>query len=66
MWNIIPIADTKEHIHDSTCQCKPRIIEENGILIANHQAFDGREIAEKFNQKHGFYNNLETKWALYK
>lgn len=66
MWHIIPIADTREHIHDIICHCKPRIIESNSQLIANHNAYDGREIVEEFNDKRGFENNLETKWGLYK
>ena len=66
MWHIIPIGDIKEHIHDSTCPCKPRIIEPNGQMIANHNSFDGREAIERFNTKHGFKQNSETKWALYK
>lgn len=47
MYNILPINDLKEHIEDSTCECKPKIIFENGEMIIVHNSYDGREFVEK-------------------
>jgi len=47
MYNILPINDLKEHIEDSTCECKPKVIFENGEMIIVHNSYDGREFVEK-------------------
>ena len=44
MINIIPLNDLKEHIEDSTCNCRPSLIVENGEMIIVHNSFDGREL----------------------
>ena len=41
--NIYPINDLKEHIFESTCDCLPNVIIENGEMIICHNSFDGRE-----------------------
>ena len=46
MFNIIPINDLKEHIENSICECKPKIIYENGEMIIIHNSFDNREYYE--------------------
>lgn len=46
-FNILPINDIKEHSEDSTCECKPKIIYENGEMIIIHNAYDGREFKEQ-------------------
>ena len=46
MYNILPINDLKEHLEDSTCECRPKIIYENGEMIIIHNSFDGREFIE--------------------
>lgn len=50
MINILPINDSKEHSEDSTCDCCPTIIEEDGEMIVIHNSFDGREVIEWVNQ----------------
>ena len=47
MTNILPINDLKEHIEDSTCECLPNVVFENGEMIVIHNSFDGREIIEE-------------------
>lgn len=47
MYNILPTNDLKEHIEDSTCECHPRIIFENGEMIIIHNSYDGREYKEE-------------------
>jgi hypothetical protein len=46
MTNIIPENDLKEHTEDTTCECNPRIIEEDGEMIVIHNSFDNREPIE--------------------
>lgn len=47
MIHITPLHDAKEHQEDSTCDCFPHIIKEEGELICIHQAFDARELIEE-------------------
>jgi len=47
MIHILPINDLKEHTEQSTCDCKPKVITENGELICIHNAFDGRQFKEQ-------------------
>ena len=47
MINIIPTNDLKEHEESTTCQCKPKIIENNGEIIVVHNSYDGREYVER-------------------
>jgi len=47
MWNILPTNDLKPHTEDSTCECKPKVIIENGEIIIIHNSFDGREHVEE-------------------
>jgi hypothetical protein len=47
MYNILPVNDLNEHTEDSTCECKPKIIFENGEMIIVHNSYDGREFVEK-------------------
>ena len=46
MFNVLPTNDLKEHTENSTCECKPKIIYENGEMIIIHNSFDGREFIE--------------------
>lgn len=39
--------DLKPHKLESTCECCPRLIMENGEMILVHNSFDGREIIEQ-------------------
>lgn len=41
--NIVPENDLDVHVEDSTCECRPKVIFENGEMIIVHNAFDGRE-----------------------
>ena len=47
MYNILPINDLKEHSENSTCECKPKVIYENGEMIIVHNSYDGREYKER-------------------
>ena len=46
MINVIPINDLKEHTENSTCECEPKVIIENGEMIVVHNSFDRRELIE--------------------
>ena len=46
MINITPINDLHDHKEDSTCNCDPNVIIENGEIIIVHNSFDGREGVE--------------------
>jgi len=50
MIHIYPVNDLKEHIENTTCECEPKIITENGEMIVIHNSFDHREIIEDVNQ----------------
>jgi len=50
MINILPINDLKAHTEDSTCDCEPKVICENGEMIISHNSYDGREAIEMFNE----------------
>lgn len=45
-----PLNDLKEHIFESTCDCCPTVIIQNGEMIVCHNSFDGREIIEEANE----------------
>ena len=47
MYNVYPTNDLEEHILDSTCKCKPKVIFENGEMILVHNSFDQRELIEE-------------------
>ena len=47
MYNILPNNDLKVHLENSTCECKPRVIFENGEMIIVHNSYDGREYKER-------------------
>jgi len=59
MINILPINDIKPHTEDSTCECNPDVIFENGEMIVVHNSFDGRERKEELiaKVKQTFNNN---------
>ena len=44
--HIIPENDLRPHVMESTCECQPSVIDENGEMIFVHHSFDGRELAE--------------------
>jgi hypothetical protein len=46
-WNVLPVNDLKEHSNDSTCECHPKVIYENGEMIVVHNSYDGREHVEE-------------------
>ena len=58
MYNILPVGDLKEHSEDSTCECHPRVIYENGEMIIIHNAFDHRELKEQLLDE----LNLQSKY----
>ena len=61
MIAIIPTNDIKEHKdYDTTCECNPKVIFENGEMIIIHNAFDGRELEEQINN---ILNNNESESA---
>jgi uncharacterized protein YlzI (FlbEa/FlbD family) len=45
--NICPINDIKPHTFNSTCECNPDVIIENGEMLIVHNSFDGRELVEE-------------------
>jgi hypothetical protein len=47
MYNILPVGDLKEHTEDTTCECRPRVIYEDGEMIVIHNAYDHRELKEQ-------------------
>jgi len=50
IWHILPIKDIKEHEELSTCECEPKVeMQDSGALLIIHNAFDGREAIEIFN-----------------
>lgn len=48
--HITPINDLKEHTEESTCECCPRLIIEEGEMIFIHNAWDKREENENSQQ----------------
>ena len=44
--HIIPLNDLKEHTEESTCECCPELIIENGEMIFVHNSYDKRELTE--------------------
>lgn len=44
--HVLPENDLKEHTMDSTCECQPSVIFEEGEMIIVHNAYDGREAKE--------------------
>ena len=50
MYNILPIDDLKEHTENSTCECLPKVIYEDGEMIVIHNSYDHREIIEEANK----------------
>ena len=52
MLHVFPIGDIEEHdTENTTCWCVPEITEEYGQIIIIHNAFDGRTLKEKENEK---------------
>lgn len=47
MINILPINDLKEHTENSTCECEPKVIIEDGEIIVIHNSYDRREVIEQ-------------------
>ena len=47
MINVLPDNDLRPHKEDSTCECNPKVIFENGEMIVVHNSFDGREYKEE-------------------
>ncbi len=43
MINIVPVNDLKEHTEESTCDCNPELVIENGEMILVHNAYDNRD-----------------------
>ena len=46
-YHVLPIDDLKEHTEDTTCECHPKVLHENGNMIIVHNSFDGREFKEQ-------------------
>lgn len=49
--HIIPINDLKKHTEESTCECCPRLIIEEGEMIFIHNTWDKREGNEDTNEQ---------------
>jgi len=45
--HVLPVNDLKEHVEETTCECRPRVEVVEGGMIAVHHAWDNREIAEQ-------------------
>jgi len=58
MYNVYPTNDLEEHLLNSTCKCKPKVVIENGEIILVHNSFDKREIIEELLQ---YFNKDESK-----
>lgn len=56
MIHILPNNDLKPHTEESTCDCKPSILEQNGEIIIVHNSYDKREFNEVIQ-----YNTEELK-----
>ena len=50
MFNVLPTNDLREHLNNSSCDCLPKVIFENGEMIVVHNSFDGREGLELYNE----------------
>lgn len=50
MINVFPTYDLKPHTLNTTCECSPRVLLENGEMIVVHSSFDGREALEEANE----------------
>jgi hypothetical protein len=51
MFAIVPTNDIRDHKdYDTTCECEPKVVFENGEMIIIHNAFDQREIIEELNE----------------
>lgn len=51
IWHVLPCNDLKEHDESSTCSCDPTVeVLENSDLMVIHNAFDGREAIELFDE----------------
>ena len=46
-YHVLPTNDLKEHSENTTCECKPKVIFENGHMIIIHNSFDYREKIEQ-------------------
>lgn len=46
-YHVLPVNDLKEHTEDTICECRPKVIFENGNMIVIHNSFDGREYKEE-------------------
>lgn len=49
-WHVLPVDDIDEHEEATTCKCEPRVEHINGNMVIIHNAFDGREGIEMFNE----------------
>jgi hypothetical protein len=61
MVNVVPLQDSKQHVHNSDCWCSPKVEwlndetelpYENGPLVV-HQSADNREAIEKAGKPTG-------------
>ena len=51
VWHVLPTNDLVIHKEDGSCKCNPNIkTYDNGNVLIIHNAFDGREIIEYFNE----------------
>lgn len=53
MIHIFPVSE--RHLEDTTCECFPRVVEEDGEIICVHQSFNALELTEQ-----GFQIGLES------
>jgi hypothetical protein len=49
-WHVTPNNDSKPHEESTTCKCSPRVEHVNGNMVIIHNAFDGREGIELFEE----------------
>ena len=48
-WHVLPNNDIKPHTEETTCDCNPKVLHENGDMIIVHNSYDGREGVEAVN-----------------
>jgi hypothetical protein len=49
-YHVLPVNDLKEHAENTTCECHPKVIFENGNMVVVHNSYDGREGLELYNE----------------
>lgn len=50
-FHVLPLNDLKPHVESDRCHCQPRIQREPNGEIVIHNAYDGREFYENFDDE---------------